>query len=176
VPDEEQRRRIAAVCAGPAWILDSAYGAWLDVVLDRADLVVGLDYPRWFSLQRLLRRCAVRLVDRKPICNGNYETFRVLFARDSIVAWHFRSFARKRARIRSWELDPARPPVRRLRSAREADGWLRGVRALRRSPSSSVAAEAPSEISEPDPGSAKADAHWADEGNAGIAEAHLRDG
>jgi adenylate kinase family enzyme len=26
---EEQRRRIAAICAGQWWILDTAYGSWL---------------------------------------------------------------------------------------------------------------------------------------------------
>jgi len=36
-----------------AGVLDTAYGAWLDVVLPRVDLVVGLDYPRWFFLQRV---------------------------------------------------------------------------------------------------------------------------
>jgi len=46
-------RRFAAVAAQDRWVLDTAYGAWLDVVLPRVDLVVGLDYPRWFFLQRV---------------------------------------------------------------------------------------------------------------------------
>ena len=36
VPPDEQRRRIAAICAGEQWVLDSAYGTWRDVVLARA--------------------------------------------------------------------------------------------------------------------------------------------
>ncbi len=34
VPADEQRRRIAAICAGERWILDTAYGSWIEVPLD----------------------------------------------------------------------------------------------------------------------------------------------
>lgn len=124
VPTLEQRHRIEKICTQPRWILDSAYGDWLDVPLSRADLVVALDYPRWFSLQRLLRRTVARLVDRKTICNGNRETLRQNLSRDSILVWHFRSFARKRARIRGWEADSAGPRVVRLTTSRQAEAWL----------------------------------------------------
>jgi adenylate kinase family enzyme len=42
VPDEVQRARLTAVCAGDEWVIDSAYGKWLDVPLARTDLVVGV--------------------------------------------------------------------------------------------------------------------------------------
>ncbi len=48
VPPEEQRRRIAAICAEERWILDSAYDKWLDVPLARVQLIVALDYPGGF--------------------------------------------------------------------------------------------------------------------------------
>jgi adenylate kinase family enzyme len=127
VPPDEQRRRIRAICDGPEWILDTAYGAWLDEPLRRVELIVALDYPRWFSLQRLLRRTVARVVDGRLICNGNRESLRLTFSRDSIVAWHFTSFGHKRARTRSWAADPASPPVLRLTSARQAEQWLAGV-------------------------------------------------
>lgn len=74
VPLAEQRARVAAVCADECWIIDGAYGTWLDIVLARADLIVGLDYPRWRSLSRLLARTFARVVDRRPVCNGNVES------------------------------------------------------------------------------------------------------
>lgn len=44
VPIEEQRRRIGDICAGSRWILDTAYGKWLDIVLAtiRGDCRPGL--------------------------------------------------------------------------------------------------------------------------------------
>jgi len=127
VPDDEQRRRIAEICAGERWVLDSAYGKWRDVVLARTQLVVGLDYPRWLSLSRLVRRTVWRSVTRERICNGNVESFRQVFSADSIIRWHFRSFATKRARIRAWAEEPPGPVVVRLTSPRATRRWLESL-------------------------------------------------
>jgi adenylate kinase family enzyme len=127
VPADEQRRRVRAICAGPEWILDTAYGSWLDEPLQRVELIVALDYPRWFSLQRLVRRTVARVIDGRPICNGNRETLRLLVSGDSILIWHFRSFRHKRERIRSWTADAAAPPVHRLASQRQTERWLAGI-------------------------------------------------
>lgn len=123
VPDDEQRRRIGAICAGEEWILDTAYGKWREIPLARTELIVALDYPRWLSLARLIRRTAARVIDRRTICNGNRESLRTAFSRDSIVLWHFRSFARKRQRMRDW--CDGDPRVRRFSSPRELDAWVR---------------------------------------------------
>ena len=128
VPAEEQRRRFEEICAGERWILDTAYSIWRDVALARAELIVALDYPRWLSLGRLLGRTLARILDGRPVCNGNRETWRTALARDSIVLWHFRSFARKRAIIRAWEADPPVPELVRLASPRETERWLEAVR------------------------------------------------
>lgn len=127
VPPEEQRRRIAEICGRERWILDTAYGQWLDIPLARAQLIVALDFPRWVSLTRLLRRTAARIVDRRQICNGNRESLRTALSRDSIIVWHFRSFRRKRARIRAWSADPGGPEVARFTSPRRLEGWLDAI-------------------------------------------------
>ncbi|BCJ48023.1 hypothetical protein GCM10010168_23820 [Actinoplanes ianthinogenes] len=127
VPMPVQRERIAAVCAGDAWVLDSAYLAWLDVPMARADLIVGLDFSRGLCLSRLLRRTLHRAVTRTPVCNGNIESLRELFTRDSIVVQQFRSWPRKRARLRAWCSDPAMPPVLLFRRPREVRDWLAGL-------------------------------------------------
>lgn len=124
VRPEEQRRTMAQLCARDAWVLDAAWGVWSDVALARADLVVALDHPRVVSLARLLRRTARRIADRGAVCNGNTETLAQALSRESIIAWHARSFAAKRERIAAWEVDPALPPVRRLRRPREVEAWF----------------------------------------------------
>jgi adenylate kinase family enzyme len=127
VPPAEQRRRIAAICAGEQWILDTAYGQWLDVVLPRAELIVGLDYSRWRSLSRLAHRTVMRAIDHRQICNGNTQSFRQAFSRDSIIVWHFQSFARKRDRMRSWAADPAGREVVLCKSPAATRRWLAGL-------------------------------------------------
>jgi hypothetical protein len=100
-------------------ILDTAYAKWPDVPLERTQLIVALDYPRWFSLQRLVRRSATRVVTGRLACNGNRETWRKVFSRDSIMVWHFKSFTRQRQRIHGWADDPTGPPVLRFTSQRQ---------------------------------------------------------
>jgi adenylate kinase family enzyme len=126
VPEEEQRARIARICAGDEWVLDSAYSSWKDLPLARADLIVGLDFPRWRSYGRLLRRSVIRLITRETICNGNRESLRALLAKDSLLVWHFSSFRRKRRRMRDWRAADGERVVL-FRSPSEVDRWLRGL-------------------------------------------------
>ncbi len=128
VPLEEQRRRISAICAGEEWVLDAAYGRWIELPLARADLIVALDYPRWFSLQRLVRRTVSRAVRGTEVCNGNRESLRTAFSRDSIVLWFFRSFAKRRRRMKEWANRPDGPQVMRFTRSRDAQQWLASLR------------------------------------------------
>lgn len=123
VPVDEQRARIQACCEAEAWILDSAYAKWIDIPLSKVELIVGLDFPRWISLGRLIKRTLARAIDRRSICNGNTESFRTAFSRDSILVWHFRSFRRKADRIRQWERDGTVSVIRFTRPSQVED-WL----------------------------------------------------
>jgi adenylate kinase family enzyme len=121
----EQQREIAAdVAARDCWVLDSAYGVWRDILVPRAELVVALDFPRWLSLSRLVRRSLRRVITKEPVCNGNIETLGRLFARDSIFYWHFNSFARKKRVFREWQSNPDMPPVMVFRMPRDLNDWL----------------------------------------------------
>ncbi len=110
---------------GPAWVLDSVWSATRDVVLPRTDLVVALDYPRRVSLGRLLGRTAHRLRTREEVCGGNTESWRQALSRDSIIAWHVRSFHRKHEQIERMCAAPDGPPVARFTDPRATDAWLR---------------------------------------------------
>lgn len=140
---EVQRERIAGVCRKRQWILDSAYGSWIDIPLNSVQLIICLDYPRWVSLARLVRRTFSRTVRRSVVCNGNVETLRRTFSRESILVWHFKSFSRKRSRIRAWaagqqaqtggaaangvDLPPFQVIV--FRSPRQTRNWLARIKA-----------------------------------------------
>lgn len=127
-PPDDQYDLALRIVSSEQWVLDTAYSHWRDAVVSRAQLIVALDYPRFVSLSRLLRRTARRVITGELACNGNRESLRQAFSSDSIVAWHFRSFSRKRERIAAWESDPHAPPVLRLRSPRMADAWLGTLR------------------------------------------------
>ena len=131
-PLEDQVHIVSQLVAADSWVMDTAYGRWLGLALARTDLVVALDYPRWVSLTRLVRRTARRVFSGETVCNGNVETWRKVLSSDSILVWHFRSFSRKRSRMDTWEADVSAPPVVRLRSPVETERWLTALQDARR--------------------------------------------
>lgn len=132
VPTDEQRALLTEICAGDSWILDHGYGQWLDIARARVQLVICLDYPRWVSLGRLLRRTAYRIIHQTPVCNGNRETIGRSLARDSIIWWHFKSWSRKRRRMRAWHAAHRSGEdgfeVLLFSRQAEVDAWLAGQR------------------------------------------------
>ncbi len=121
-PAEVQRERLLPLLAAESWVLDTPYSSVRADVLATIDVMVALDYPRLTSLRRLLGRTVVRAWTKTPVCNGNTESWRMAFAsRDSILVWHFRSWAEKRRQLREYAADPALPPVLVLRHPREAE-------------------------------------------------------
>lgn len=117
-PAAEQHALITGRLDEPAWVFDSIYRPQHAHALERVDVIVALDYPRLVSLWRLLRRTERRIRTRELVCNGNLETWRRARSRDSIIRWHFSSWAGKRAQMRAWHADPEAPPVILLRHPR----------------------------------------------------------
>lgn len=138
---EEQRAAFTEICTQERWVVDAAESGSLDVVHDRVQLIVALDFPRLVSLVRLVRRTLQRIGTREVVCNGNVETWRSQLSADSILVWHFRSFALKRAWIRDRAEAPDGPPVLVLTRPKQAATWLDQVRRVGR-PSTHASADA----------------------------------
>jgi adenylate kinase family enzyme len=126
-----QARVLAAFDAAPyGWVADGNYRAKLGpLVLERADTVVFLDLPFGLTLRRVLWRTGSRVVSRKELWNGNRETLRNAFSRDSIVWWVITQHGTYR---RKWPERYERLPhlrVVRLRSPREVQDFLQSIQA-----------------------------------------------
>lgn len=121
VPRPELDARLLPRYSAPRWVIDTVYGVHREHALGRADVVIGLDYPRRGSLRRLVRRTARRILTREPCCNGNIETLPRALSRDSIIAWHVRSWRGKRSTMRAWAAAPDGPPVLLLDRPRDAE-------------------------------------------------------
>jgi adenylate kinase family enzyme len=128
VPKDEQRAVVDALTRTDAWIIDAAYLAWRDLAVERADLVVALDYSRGRSLARLLTRTLTGIVTRREIGNGNHDSWRSLVGRRSLVAWHTRSFRGQREWMRGRAASASGPPVVLLGRPSEAGAFLERVR------------------------------------------------
>lgn len=123
-PREEFRARVGDAIAGDGWVVDGSYQSKLgDLVLKRADLVVWLDLPMHTILLRLLVRTIRRIRSRVELWNGNRETWRGAFlSRQSLFVWVLKTHFGRRRR---YAASLARFETVRLRSAEEAELWLR---------------------------------------------------
>ncbi|GAB3991413.1 P-loop NTPase family protein [Nocardioides marmoraquaticus] len=115
---------VATVVTTDEWILDTAYSRVRPMVLDRAQVVVALDYPRHVVRLRLLRRTARRVLLRERVCHSNVETLRRALGRDSILRWQQQAYPRKREALRRMVAAADGPPVLVLRHPREAERLL----------------------------------------------------
>jgi adenylate kinase family enzyme len=124
--DVLQARVDAALAAAPdGWVVDGNYqGKIGNSVAERADTVVLLDLPHRVALRRVLWRTASRVVSRKELWNGNRETLRNAFSRDSIVWWVIRHHGSYEKRWRARLEQLTHVSVVRLRSPREVRAWL----------------------------------------------------
>jgi adenylate kinase family enzyme len=134
LPLDRYRERVGEAVAGDGWVIDGNYEAMVgDLVLARAQLVVWLDLPRPVVTRRIVARTLRRAITREELWNGNRERWRNLFSLDperSVIAWSWTTHARNRRRAAAAAGGAAYPgPTHvRLRSRREVDRFLAGLR------------------------------------------------
>lgn len=130
-PDDVMRQRVRAAIAGDAWVVDGNYSAIRDLVWERAEAVIWLDFPLPAILWRYARRTGRRIRSQEELWagTGNRETLSMhLLQRDGLLWWILTTYQRRRRDYpRLLEDNPQLAAVR-LRSPRAADRWLAEVR------------------------------------------------
>ena len=119
-PEPEQwLPRIEALIARPRWIMDGNFGGTLGRRLERAQLVVNLDYPRSVFFPRLVWRVLSQYGrTRADMAPGCVERFDLEFLR---YTWRYRIDVLPRREAR---LGAAGVPVIDFRAPRETEAWL----------------------------------------------------
>lgn len=127
-PTPEFRQKVDALTVKGGWITEGNYAKVRDIYLSRADTVIWLDYPFWFSFMRLLKRTLGRIMFRRAICNGNYETLQgAFFSKDSLLLFvlklKWRMWRNHEDYSVRWQ-DYPHLEVLRFTSPRQTQNWL----------------------------------------------------
>lgn len=126
-PDEEMLSKLDELTNRARWTTCGNYRKFLiPVAWPKADTIVWLDYNLTFVLARLLRRTLVRLVKREELWNGNRESWRMFFSRESIMLWALQShYGNRNVYAKLFAQDSRR--LIHLRSPLETKYWLRSL-------------------------------------------------
>ena len=120
-----QQRVCAALDAAPeGWVVDGTYfGKLGTLVVDAVDTIVWLDIPFRTAIRRVLWRTARRAIKREELWNGNRESLRLAFSRESIVLWVLRTH---REFEEKWI---SRLEGRNVVRVTDVDAWLQSIQA-----------------------------------------------
>jgi adenylate kinase family enzyme len=103
LPDNEFKARVADFALADDWVIDGNYKRLREILDQRITHLIWLDYPRWFVMQRLIRRTIWRAVSRKELWNGNRESARSWLKTDpeeNVLLWAWTTHATNRTRYR----------------------------------------------------------------------------
>lgn len=132
-PKEEFYALAEAAANKPEWVIIGNYSKVRNAVWPHADTFIWLDYPFPRVFWQLLRRSILRAVDKNPICNGNVESWKQFFSKNSIMLWLFTSYRRRRrdyGAIFSAAGNSPNISYIRLRSPKSAADWLQNLKGL----------------------------------------------
>jgi adenylate kinase family enzyme len=126
-PRELFRERVAAALDTDTWVVDGNYSMARDLVWERADALIWLDYSLRVIVPRLILRSLKRGIVRRELWNGNRERITELFSRNSLVVWALQTHAQRRREYPRVLAQPqfAQLQVIRQTSPGETARWLR---------------------------------------------------
>lgn len=115
--------------AGTQWITELQYRAVRPLLLERADTLIWLDYPRRIQMSRLTLRTLRRRLLRQELWNGNIEPpLHTIFTDpDHIIRWGWRTRHRLSEEVPTAEANHPHLTVVRLSHPRDTRRWLHAV-------------------------------------------------
>ena len=126
---EVMHERVAAAAAGESWVIEGGYSFVRDLIWQRADTVIWLDYSLPVIFGRSIRRTSLRIVKRQELWNGNRETLVQALSRDSILLWVLKTYGQRRRQISASLACPEYSGLHVLhfKSPRQTKRWLQNI-------------------------------------------------
>ncbi len=126
-PREEFRQKVREALKGDAWTIDGNYSKVRDIVWERADTVVWLDFPFAIVMGRVIWRTLKRGLLQEELWSGNRERlWGNFFSKDSIIRWSMTTYWRRKREYPTLFEMPEHAHINfiRLCSPKEGEAWL----------------------------------------------------
>lgn len=82
--------RVTAFTDAERWVVDGNYSPVGDLITDKADTLIYLNYHLAFVLSRLIRRSLKRIMTKEVLWNGNQESWSALLSpnpKKNLILW-----------------------------------------------------------------------------------------
>ena len=118
------------LAAQDSWITEWQYSQVRERLMERADTVIYLHYPRWFVEQRVIRRTLHRAVTREKLWAGNTEPplWSVFTDPENMIRYTWSSYPKYEPLMAEARRNHPDKRYIEFRAPREAEKFLRAVR------------------------------------------------
>ena len=130
LPVDEFRDQVILALAKDSWVIDGNYSKVRDIIWERAETIVWLDYSLPRILYQLFQRTLRRVFTRQELWNENREHFQSQFmSRDSIFLWAIKTYPKRRKLYPELFAKPenAHLNIVHLSSPKKKQIWLSGL-------------------------------------------------
>ena len=120
------QQSVREALSGPDWVTDGNYSKVRQIIWQRAQVVVWLDYSFVTVFSRLLWRSVRRVFSRELLWGTNRESFlKLFFSRESLLFYVIRDFRKRRTLYEDLSYDPEFKEIQfvRLRTPRHTERW-----------------------------------------------------
>lgn len=131
-PSDLFRAKVCCSLAKERWVIDGDYQTVRDLIWNRVNMVIWLDYSAALLCWRLTKRGIRHLIKQENLWGtGNYESWQSLLSRRSIIVRALADHAQWRARYAAMACSSEFGHIQfiRLRSARATAQWLQNFTA-----------------------------------------------
>jgi adenylate kinase family enzyme len=129
-PLPEFRHRVQQAVQQSRWVTEGNYSVVRDLLLERADTLIWLDYSFGVVFSRLFSRSLRRIILQERVCNGNLETFAQTFlSRESVLLWAIQTYRRRRRQLSQLFAQRTDLKLVRFGHPRQTQAWLEQLKA-----------------------------------------------
>jgi adenylate kinase family enzyme len=122
---------VAEAVQKPAWIIDGNYRKVRNIIWDKTDTLIWLNYSFPVVFSRALRRTFSRVFTKQEIFSGNRENLvTTLFSSDSILWWVIKTYRKRKleySRLSTNE-DLSYLKIIQLNNQKETDRFLENLK------------------------------------------------
>jgi adenylate kinase family enzyme len=131
-PEDVFRKRVETAISTESWVAAGNYHVARDLVWQRAEAIIWLDYPFHVVFWRLFTRTIRRSYLQEELWNGNRENFWThlkLWSEESLFHWLFKTYWRRKREYPLLFASPGNAHLKIIdfRHPKETERWLNNL-------------------------------------------------